>query len=95
MDSDQALHQLLKQAMSAPPPELSSDLTSRVMRCVRPRRLSGLAWMVLSAYVVVAVGVASWLMRDTPLMSIAVALAIGTPVAASVGAYGRRVALAE
>jgi len=43
--------------------------------------------------VIAATVTAAWLMRDLPLATIAVAIAVGVPAAAGAGVYGRRLAL--
>lgn len=92
MHDDEAMDQLLKSAFAAEAPNLSSAFDARVLRRVRPRRLTPLGRVVIAVYVAVAAVGAIWLMRDLPLESIAWAAAIGVPVAVGAGFYGRRLA---
>lgn len=92
MHDDEAMDQLLKAAFAAEEPKLSPAFDARVLRRVRPRRLTPLGRAVLAVYIVIAAAGAVWLMRDLPLESIAVAVAIGVPVAVGAGVYGRRLA---
>jgi len=92
MHDDDAMDRLLRDAMTANAPRLSPAFDARVMRRVRPRRLTPAGRVVLAVYVVVAAATAAWLMRGLHLESIVAAAAIGVPVAAAAGAYGRRLA---
>ena len=90
MHDDDMMDRLLRDAMAADVPQLSSSFDGRVMRRVRPRRLTARGRVVIAAYVVVAAATTAWLMSDLPVTSLAAALAVGAPIAAGVGAYGRR-----
>jgi hypothetical protein len=90
---DDVIDRLLKDVMAADVPQLSPAFDARVMRRVRPRRLTPLGRAVIAIYVVVAVAAAAWLMRDLPVEWIVAALVIGVPVAAGASAYGRRLAV--
>lgn len=92
MHDDEAMDQLLKTAFAAEAPQLSPAFDARVLRRVRPRRLTPLGRVVLAVYIVIAAAGTVWLMRDLPLQSIALAAVIGIPVAAGAGFYGRRLA---
>jgi hypothetical protein len=92
MHDDEAMDRLLRDAMAADAPRLSAGFDTRVMRRVRPRRLTPMGRVVIAAYVVVAAVTAVWLMRDLRLESIVAAAVIGVPVAAGASAYGRRLA---
>lgn len=92
MHDDESMDRLLKAAFEGEAPKLSPAFDARVLRRVRPRRLSPLGRVVLVLYIVIAAAGAVWLMRDLPLRSIALAAAIGVPVAAGAGVYGRRLA---
>jgi hypothetical protein len=92
MHDDEAMDRLLRGAMAADAPRLSAGFDTRVMRRVRPRRLTPMGRVVIAAYVVVAAVTAVWLMRDLRLESIVAAAVIGVPVAAGASAYGRRLA---
>jgi hypothetical protein len=87
---DDAMGQLLRDAMATKVPELSPGFDARVLRRVRPRRLTPLGRVVIGVYVVVAAATAAWLMRELPVTAIAAAVVIGVPIAVGAGAYGRR-----
>ena len=95
MHDDDVMDRLLKDAMAADAPQLSPAFDARVMRRVRPRRLTPMGRVVIAVYAVVAAGTAVWLMQDLPLESIAAAVAISVPVAAGASAYGRRLAIGD
>ena len=78
--------------MAADPPQLSPVFDARLMRRVRPRRLTPMGRVVIAAYVVVAAAAAAWLMRDLRMESIAAAVAVGALVAAGTSAYVRHLA---
>ena len=92
MQDDDSMDQLLKAAFAAEEPKLSPAFDARVLRRTRPRRLAPLGRVVLAIYIVIAAAGTVWLMREMPLRSIALAVAIGVPVAAGAGVYGRRLA---
>jgi hypothetical protein len=92
MHDDAAMDRLLRDVMTADAPELPAAFDARVMRRVRPRRLTPIGRVVLAAYVVVAAAAVVWLMRDLPLASVVAAVAISVPVAAGASAYGRHLA---
>jgi hypothetical protein len=95
MHDDEMMDRLLKDLMAADAPQLSPAFDARVMRRVRPRRLSAMGRVVIAIYIVVATATAVWLMRDLPMASIVAAVVIGVPVAAGVSAYGRRLAFGQ
>ena len=78
--------------MAGPAPQLSSTFDARVMRGVRPRRVSPVGRVVLAIYVVMAAAAAVWLMRDLTVELIGASVAISGIVAVGAGAYGRRLA---
>jgi hypothetical protein len=90
MHDDEVMDRLLRDAMAADAPQLSPAFDARVMRRVRPRRLTSIGRVVMAIYIVVAAATALWSMWDLPVESIAAAVAIGVPVAAAASAYGRR-----
>ena len=92
MHDDEAMDWVLREAMAADAPQLSPAFDARVMRRVRPQRLTPIGRMVIAVYIVVAAATTVWLMRDLRIESIAAAVAIGVPVAAGASAYGRRLA---
>jgi hypothetical protein len=81
--------------MAADRPQLSPAFDARVMRRVRPRRLTPLGRAIIGLYVVAAVVMAAWLMRDVPIPSIVAAIAIGVPIAIGASAYGRHIAVSR
>jgi hypothetical protein len=93
MHDDDVMDRLLRDAMAADAPQLSSAFDTRVMRRARPRRLTPTGRVVIAVYVVVAAATAVWSMRDLPMEAIAAAIAIGVPVAAGASAHGRRLAI--
>ena len=90
MHDDELMDRLLTDIMAADAPQLSPAFDARVMRRVRPRRLTPIGRVVIAVYVVVALAAAVWLMRDLRIEWIVAALVIGVPVAAGASAYGRR-----
>ena len=95
MHDDDVMDRLLTDAMAADVPQLSPGFDARVMRRVRPRRLTPMGRVAIAGYIVVAAAVAVWLMRDLEMTSIVAALAVGVPVAAAASAYGRRLAFGQ
>jgi hypothetical protein len=93
MHDDEMMDRLLRDAMAADAPRLSPAFDARVMRRVRPRRLTPMGRVVIAVYTVVAAVTAVWLMRDLPMTSIVAAVVIAVPVAAGASAYGRRLAV--
>jgi hypothetical protein len=93
MLNDDVMDQLLRDAMAADAPRLSPAFDARIMRRVRPRRLTTMGRVVIAVYFAVALAVAAWLMRDLPVAWIVAAIVIGAPVAAAASAYGRRLAI--
>ena len=93
MHDDEVIDRLLRDAMAADAPELSRAFDTRVLRRVRPRRLTTMGRLVIAAYIVAAAATTLWLMRDLPTAAIVAAVVIGVPAAVGVGAYGRRLAV--
>ncbi len=93
MHDDDVMDRLLKDVMAADAPQLSPAFDARIMRRVRPRRLTPMGRAVIAIYVVVALAAAVWLMRDVRIEWIVAALVIGVPVAAGASTYGRRLAV--
>ena len=90
MHDDEAMDRLLRDVMAADAPQLSPAFDARVMRRVRPHRLTPMGRVVIAVYIVVAAATAVWLMRGLQMESIVAAVVIGVPVAAGASAYGRR-----
>jgi len=95
MRDDDLMDQLLRDTMAAEPPTLSPEFDARVMRRVRPRRLTQTGRWLIAGYVVVAGATAAWLMRDVPVSAIVAALVMTVPIAVGVSAYGRRITLGD
>jgi hypothetical protein len=93
MHDDEAMDRLLRDAMAADVPRLSPAFDARVMRRVRPRRLTPLGRAVFAGYIVLAAATAGWAMRDLPETWVVAAVAVGVPVAAGASAYVRRLAV--
>jgi hypothetical protein len=93
MHDDEVMDRLLRDVMAAEAPQLSPAFDARVMRRVRPRRLTPMGRVAIAVYIVVAAATAVWLMRDLHVESIVAAVVIGVPVAAGASAYGRRLAV--
>ena len=94
MHDDELIDGLLRRAMADEAPQLSPAFDARVMRRVRPRHLTQMGRVVITAYIVIAAGTAVWLMRDLNMVSIVAAVAISALVGAGASAYGRHLALA-
>jgi hypothetical protein len=95
MHDDELMDRLLSEALAAKAPELSPEFDARLMRRVRPRRLTSTGRWVLAVYAVVAAAGAAWLMRDAPLLAIVATLAISVPIAIGASAYGRHIAIGD
>lgn len=90
MRDDLDVDRLLKDAMRGPVPALSRDFDARVMRAVRPRRLTATGRAVLGGYAVAAAGTTIWAMQGLPASAVAIALTASAAVAMAGRAYGRR-----
>ncbi len=91
MHDDDVMDRLLTETMSAADvPELTPEFDERVMRRVRPRRLSPGARAVLVLYVLMAVVTTVWLMRDIPADVLGIAAAAGVSIGIGLTAYVRR-----
>jgi hypothetical protein len=95
MHDDDLMDRLLRDAMASEPPQLSPGFDARVIRRVRPRRLTQSGRWLIAAYAVVACVMTAWLMRDLPVTAIVAALVMSVPIAAGTRAYARRIALAD
>jgi 4-amino-4-deoxy-L-arabinose transferase-like glycosyltransferase len=78
--------------MAADAPQLSAAFDARVMRRLRPRRLTPIGRVVMAVYIVVAAATAVWLIRDLPVASVVAAALVGLSVAVAAKAYGQRLA---
>jgi len=95
MHDDDMMDRLLRDAMAADVPRLSSAFDARVLRRVRPRRLTTMGRLVIAAYIVAAAATTLWLMRDLPTVSIVAAVATTVSVAAAASAYARRLQVGQ
>jgi hypothetical protein len=95
MHDDDLMDQLLRETMADEPPQLSPGFDARVMRRVRPPRLTQTGRWLVGASVVVAAATAAWLMRDVPMSAIVVSLVITVPIAVGASAYGRRITIGD
>jgi len=84
---DQMMDRLLRETLAAPAPRFSPEFDSRVIRRIRPRRLTRAAWAGMTIYLVAAAGVAAWLMQEQPPTWIAAALVAGAAGTVGAGAY--------
>ena len=66
MHDDEMMDRLLRDAMAADVPQLSPAFDARVLRRVRPRRLTTMGRLVIAVYIVAAAATTLWLMRDLP-----------------------------
>ena len=89
MQPDEAMDHLLRDAMAAEQPQLSPTFDDRVLRRVRPRRLTPFGRGVMWAYTAATAAAAAWLLHDLPMTAIVAAVVIGVPLAIGVSAYGR------
>jgi hypothetical protein len=95
MRDDELMDQLLRDTLAGEPPQLSPGFDARLMRRVRPRRLSQKGRVLVTAYAVIGAAMAAWLMRDLPATMIVAALVMTVPLAIGAGAYGRRIAVGD
>ena len=92
---DEQMDRLLRDAMSTNPPELSPAFDDRVLRAVRPRRLTKVGRVVLAMYAAAALVLTVWSMRDLDITLIAAAVAVSVPVAVGASAYARHLAFGK
>jgi hypothetical protein len=93
MRDDDAMDGLLRDALAAEVPQLSPAFEARLMRRVRPRRLTPTGRVAIAAYGLAAAATAAWAMRDLRLEWVVAAVVISVAVAAGASAYGRRLAV--
>ena len=67
MSEHDSMDRLLRQALSTPVPALSPDFDRRVLKQVRPRRLSRASIFTLAAYTMVALAISVSTMRHTEI----------------------------
>jgi hypothetical protein len=94
MHDDDVMDRLLRDAMATEVPRISPGFDTRLMRRIRPRRLTAVRRLVLVLYVVLAAAAAAWFMRDLDARAILAALLLSLSVAGGTMAYARRLASA-
>lgn len=92
MRNDDLMDPLLRDAMAADVPQLSTDFDERVMERVRPRRLSAMGRVAIAAYAVAAAATTVWLMQGLGTTLIVAAMAVTATVAAGTSVYVRQLA---
>lgn len=92
MNDDELMDQLLRDAMAGHVPQLSPAFDARIIDRVRPRRLSRLGRVTITAYAIAAAAATVWLMRDLGIALAAAAVVISVSAAVGVSAYVRRLA---
>lgn len=95
MHDDDAMDGLLKHALAADVPQLSSGFDAAVTQRVRPRRLSARGRAAMVAYTAVAIALSAWAMRDLDPRAIAVGVTAVLAIAAGASAYARRLILED
>ena len=92
MTDEEQVDQWLRDAMSGSTPRLSASFDARLEKRLRPRRLTATGRVVMAAYVLAALLVSAWALRNATLdWAIVAAVLLPSTVAASV--YGRRISL--
>lgn len=89
MREDDLMDALLRERMAAPAPTLSPGFDAKVMRRVRPRRLTASGRLVMTIYALVALAATGWLMRDLPAPLIAASVAVTLIIGAGISLYVR------
>ncbi len=88
MNEQEKVDQWLRDAMSGAAPQVSAAFDARLERRLRPRRLTATGRIVMAAYVLAALLVSLWVMRNAALdWTLVAAVLLPSAVAASV--YGR------
>ena len=89
MNEQEQMEQWLRDAMSGSAPRLSASFDARLEKRLRPRRLTAAGRVVMAAYVLAALLVSVWALRNAALdWTIVAAVVLASAVAASVD--GRR-----
>jgi hypothetical protein len=90
MNEQEHVDQWLRDAMSGSAPRLSASFDARLEKRLRPRRLTTTGRIVMAAYVLAALLVSVWALRNvTPDWTLVAAVLVPSVVAA--GAYARRI----
>jgi hypothetical protein len=95
MHDDAAMDGLLRKALAADAPCLSTGFDAAVTQRVRPRRLSARGRLAMVVYAIVALALSAWSMRDLDPRAIAVGVTAGLAVASGASAYVRRLAIGD
>jgi hypothetical protein len=90
MHDDDLMDQLLKNAMTAPVPQLPDDFDAKVLQRVERHRLAPAGRAVMAAYAVMAVVVMAWFMRAVPIEWIIGGFAVAFVAAATLSVYVRK-----
>jgi hypothetical protein len=80
MSEQETMDQLLREAMSAPPPALSPGFDERLLKRTRPRRLKPGGRLVLAGYALAALVVSIWAMRSQSIEWTLIVAAVAVPV---------------
>lgn len=89
MHDDDAMDRLLQRAMRADVPRVPGDFDARVLRQVRPRRLSPAGRGAMVVYTVLAATLTAWSMRGVDPVAAGVGVTATLAIAAAAGAYVR------
>lgn len=90
MSVDHEMDVFLRETMAGESPQLSPGFDARVLRRVRPRRLTSTGRVVLVGYGAAAALVTSWCLYAVDPLALAMAVVVGIPVAAGTRAYAHR-----
>ena len=81
MSEQEKVDRSLRQSMGAlPPPSLSSTFDQRLMKRLRPRRLSSAGRLAMTLYAVLALVLSVWVMRREAIDWIPIVIAILAPL---------------
>jgi hypothetical protein len=92
MNDDELMDQVLRKSMAAPPPQLSPAFDAKVMAAVRPRRLTSSGRVVMGAYVVAALVLTVWTMREAGLVLIVASTLVTAAISLGLSSYARALA---
>ncbi len=87
---DDEMDDVLRTAMSEPPPQVSPTFMQDVERRTAPRRLTPVGRVVMGVYGVAAVACCVWMLRDLPFGVTAATLAIQAGTAVALRSYTSR-----
>jgi hypothetical protein len=90
MNEQENVDQWLRDAMSGSTPRLSAAFDARLEKRLRPRRLTPTGRILMAAYVLAAILVSAWALRNAALdWTVVAAVLMASAVAATF--YGRRI----